>query len=182
MVWLRSYRKRQSWYLNRGLLILCHYAGVGTQVVMVSEDGISSSPAAARRQNPRHTDSFNKCLLNTCNVPGTKLGTWDPQSEENRCGSCCHRAYILVEETDTKLCRKIALSTPAQLKCAPEGALAGRLETSSSSSVAPNALCEVDRGFPPVKFASMWSSHVFSGPYSQPVSQVVNDFLNDYPG
>lgn len=79
MVWPRSYRKMQSWYLNRGLLILCHYVEWGTQVVMVSEDGISSSPAAARRQNPRHIDSFNKCLLNTCNVPGTKLGTWDPK-------------------------------------------------------------------------------------------------------
>lgn len=47
-------------------------------MVMVSEDGIPSFLDAAGRQDLRCIDSLSKYLLNTCNMPGTKLGTGDP--------------------------------------------------------------------------------------------------------
>jgi hypothetical protein len=53
-------------------LVICFHGDPGGDV---SEVDISKPPNAARRQDLRHIDSFNKYLLSASYVSGTEVGS-----------------------------------------------------------------------------------------------------------
>lgn len=64
---------------------------------------IPSSPNAATGRDLRHTGSFNE-HIEYLRHARHKTRPWGSHSEQNRCGLCCHRAYILLEERPQTNC------------------------------------------------------------------------------